>query len=309
MIIKILSGVIPMKEKLSPFFVLFAAILWGTTGTAQAFAPESAHPIAIGAIRLAIGGLSLLVVALLLGQLTLKKWPVRPTVLAALCMAFYQPLFFSAVHMTGVAIGTVIAIGSAPMISGALEWFVWRKRPIRVWWYATFLSIFGCLLLFVNKTSININPYGILMALGAGLSFAGYTMVSGKLVRENSSLSVVAVVFTLSAIFLAPLLFIFDISWVLELNGAVVSLHLGLVATGAAYLLFAGGLRYVPSSTAVSLSLAEPLTASLLGVFLVGERLDLISWLGIALLIVGIGLLMAFSGQGDRSTAPLASPD
>jgi len=291
-----------MKENLSPFLVLFAAMLWGTTGTAQAFAPESAHPIAIGAMRLAVGGMSLLVVALLLGQLRLKQWPVRPTVLAALCMAFYQPLFFSAVHMTGVAVGTVIAIGSAPVLSGVLEWIVWRKRPIRVWWYATLLSILGCLMLFVNKESISVNPYGILMALGAGLMFAGYTMVSEKLVRGNSSLAVVAVVFTLSAIFLTPLLFIFDTSWVLELSGATVSLHLGLIATGAAYLLFAGGLRYVPSSTAVTLSLAEPLTASLLGVFLVGERLDMISWAGIALLIIGIGLLIV--GRGDRSTVP-----
>ena len=291
-----------MKENLSPFLVLFAAMLWGTTGTAQAFAPESAHPIAIGAMRLAVGGMSLLVVALLLGQLRLKQWPVRPTVLAALCMAFYQPLFFSAVHMTGVAVGTVIAIGSAPVLSGVLEWIVWRKRPIRVWWYATLLSILGCLMLFVNKESISVNPYGILMALGAGLMFAGYTMVSEKLVRGNSSLAVVAVVFTLSAIFLTPLLFIFDTSWVLELSGAAVSLHLGLIATGAAYLLFAGGLRYVPSSTAVTLSLAEPLTASLLGVFLVGERLDMISWAGIALLIIGIGLLIV--GRGDRSTVP-----
>ncbi len=291
-----------MQEKLSPFLILFAAMLWGTTGTAQAFAPESAHPIAIGAMRLAVGGMSLLVVALLLGQLRLKQWPVRPTILAALCMAFYQPLFFSAVHMTGVAVGTVIAIGSAPVLSGVLEWIVWRKRPIRVWWYATLLSILGCLMLFINKESISVNPYGILMALGAGLMFAGYTTVSEKLVRGNSSLAVVAVVFTLSAIFLTPLLFIFDTSWVLELSGAVVSLHLGLIATGAAYLLFAGGLRYVPSSTAVTLSLAEPLTASLLGVFLVGELLDMTSWAGIALLIIGIGLLIV--GRGDRSTVP-----
>src|SRR5690625_7784968 len=121
-----------MKENLSPFLVLFAAMLWGTTGTAQAFAPESAHPIAIGAMRLAVGGMSLLVVALLLGQLRLKQWPVRPTVLAALCMAFYQPLFFSAVHMNGVAVGTVIAIGCATVLYGVLEWHVWSQRPIRV---------------------------------------------------------------------------------------------------------------------------------------------------------------------------------
>src|SRR5699024_12323273 len=116
-----------------------------------------------------------------------------------------------------VAVGTVIAIGSAPVLSGVMEWIVWRRRPIRVWWYAALLSILGCLMLFVSKDSISVNPYGILMALGAGLMLAGYTMVSEKLVRGYSSLAVVAVVFTLSAIFLTPLLCIFDTCWVLGL--------------------------------------------------------------------------------------------
>ncbi|MEZ4645709.1 MAG: hypothetical protein R3E31_23765 [Chloroflexota bacterium] len=37
------------------FLVLFAAMLWGTTGTAQALAPPTASPAAIGAVRLALG--------------------------------------------------------------------------------------------------------------------------------------------------------------------------------------------------------------------------------------------------------------
>ncbi|PAD19660.1 EamA family transporter, partial [Terribacillus saccharophilus] len=64
-----------MAVKIAPLFVLFAAILWGTTGTAQAFAPAAAHPIAIGAARLAVGGVFLLLVTLLLGKLNVKDWP------------------------------------------------------------------------------------------------------------------------------------------------------------------------------------------------------------------------------------------
>ncbi|RBW68436.1 EamA family transporter [Bacillus taeanensis] len=293
-----------MKGKFSAFFVLFAAMLWGTTGTAQIFAPEAAHPIAIGAARLAVGGLSLLIVVLILGQLNLKNWPMKATVLAALSMAFYQPLFFSAVTMTGVAVGTVIAIGSAPILSGVLEWLFLKKRPTNVWWVSTGLSILGCLMLFSNKQSVNIEPAGILMALGAGLSFASYTLVSEKLVRNYSSLSVVAVVFTLSALFLSPFLFLYEMSWMMSFQGIAVSLHLGIVTTGISYFLFAKGLRNVPSSTAVTLSLAEPLTAALLGVFLVGEKLSFISWFGISLLIIGIGLLVFSSSKPKKQRHP-----
>lgn len=284
-----------MKGKLSPFLILLAAMLWGTTGTTQALAPDTAHPIAIGATRLAVGGLFLLSIVLIRRQLNFKDWPIKTTLLASLCMALYQPLFFSAVSITGVAIGTVVAIGSAPILSGLLEWMYLKTRPAKVWWYSTFLSIFGCLMLFMNKESVFVDPIGILLALGAGLSFAGYTLVSRDMVQEYSSLSVIAVVFTLSAICLSPFLFIFDMSWIMSLQGIGVSLQLGIMATGVAYFLFAKGLAHVSSSTAVTLALAEPLTAALLGVFLLGENLNLTSWFGISFLILGIGILILSS--------------
>ncbi len=149
-----------MAVKTAPLFVLFAAILWGTTGTAQAFAPATAHPIAIGAARLAVGGLFLLLVTLLLGKLNLKSWPMGLTLLAAFCMACYQPLFFSAVHQTGVAVGTVISIGSAPILSGFLETIFFKRRPSSIWWGATSLSILGCALLFLTGDTVMIKSGG-----------------------------------------------------------------------------------------------------------------------------------------------------
>lgn len=281
-----------MKGNSSIIMILLAAMLWGTTGTTQALAPETAHPIAIGATRLAVGGLFLLSIVLIAGKLNFKNWPIKTTILASLSMALYQPLFFSAVLMTGVAIGTVVTIGSAPIFSGFIEWVFLKKRPAAIWWISTFLSILGCLLLLMNQESVYINPVGIVLALGAGISFASYTLVSRELVEAYSPLSVAAVVFTLSALLLSPLLFVFDMSWIASVRGAGISLHLGIIATGIAYSLFAKGLSRVSSSTAVTLSLAEPLTAALLGVFVVGEHLSTFSWLGISLLLLGIGLLI-----------------
>ena len=129
-----------MKGKLPPFLVLLAAILWGTTGTTQALAPETAHPVAIGATRLAVGGLFLLLIVLVIGKFNFKGWSIKTTLMASLCMALYQPLFFSAVSITGVAVGTVVAIGSAPIFSGLTEWIYLKIRPSKIWWYSTFLS-------------------------------------------------------------------------------------------------------------------------------------------------------------------------
>ncbi|QXE01456.1 EamA family transporter [Terribacillus sp. DMT04] len=285
-----------MVTRLAPLFVLLAAMLWGTTGTAQTFAPAAAHPIAVGSVRLAIGGICLLVVLLIFGQFHRKGWPVRLTLLAAFSMACYQPLFFSAVQQTGVAVGTVIGIGSAPIFSGLLEAVFLNKRPAIVWWAATLLSICGCLLLFLTGESVTIQPVGIVLALGAGLAFAGYTLLSSKIVQNKSSLEATAVIFILGAVLLVPFLFLFNMNWILQPSGIAVSLHLGLITTAIAYFLFSSGLKKVPASSAVTLSLAEPLTAAVLGVVLVGEELAILSWAGIALLLVGI-ILIAFSSR------------
>ncbi|WP_456277284.1 DMT family transporter [Bacillus sp. AK128] len=284
-----------MRDKLPFMFILLAAILWGTTGTTQALAPEDTHPVGLGAVRLAVGGGFLFLFVLLTRKLSLKNWPFKVTLISALSMACYQPLFFSAVSMTGVAIGTVIAIGSAPILSGFIEWRFLKKNPTRKWWGATGISILGCLLLFMKAGSVQVDVVGVVLALGAGLSFAVYTIVSKELVQQYSPISVVAVVFTLSAIMLSPFLFIIDLTSFLSVRGVIVSLHLGLLATGLAYVLFSKGLTAVPSSTAVTLSLAEPLTAALLAVVLVGERLSIVSWFGIALLFMGIMLLTSGS--------------
>jgi DME family drug/metabolite transporter len=68
--------------------------------------------------------------------------------------------------------------------------------------------------------------------------------------------------FSLGALLMLPLCFVLDMSWLTEPSGFMVSLHLGVVTLACAYLLFTIGLKTVSSATAVSLTLAEPLTAA-----------------------------------------------
>ena len=90
---------------------------------------------------------------------------------------------------------------------------------------------------------------------------------------------------------LGPLLLGADLGWLADPRGLAVVLHLGLIATALAYVLFARGLRRVPVSAAATFSLAEPLTAALLGTFLLGERLSPPSIAGAVLLLVGLLIL------------------
>ena len=281
--------------------MLAAALLWGTTGTAQAFAPEGAQPAVVGAVRLAIGGLALLILASTRGALnTLRGWPLVPTALAALCMAAYQVFFFEALAKTGVAVGTIVAIGSAPLFAGGLGFIVRRENPGLRWTVATLLAVAGCALLTVPKAEISVDPGGVGLALGSGVAYAACTVAAKGLLRERPPDAVMAVLFCLAAVLLSPLLFLGDLTWLAEGRGVAVALHLGLMATAASYTLFARGLEVIPVATAVTLGLAEPLTAATLGVVLLAERLTGSVMLGAGLILAGL-LMLSIPGRRKRS--------
>jgi drug/metabolite transporter, DME family len=202
-------------------------------------------------------------------------------------MAAYQLFFFAAVSLTGVAVGTVVAVGSSPILAGLLVIIFWRQRPSPQWLLATALAVSGVTLL-ASGGEIAIHPGGLALALATGLSYAVYVLATKRLLDDQPAERATAVVFGFGALGLTPVLFFSDLSWLAQPSGLLVVLHLGVVTIGLAYLLFAQGLTAVPAATAVTLSLAEPLTAALLGVFFLGERLPASGFVGIGLLFVGL---------------------
>ncbi|WP_342567364.1 EamA family transporter [Psychrobacillus sp. FSL K6-4046] len=281
-------------------FVLLGAMLWGTTGTAQTFLPDNAHPFIISAGRSATGGIPLLIIMILLKKIKLHTWPWKQTLYAAICISLFQLLFFSSVRLTGVAIASVVAIGSAPVFSGVVEWIFLKMKPTKVWGLSTGLAIVGCLFLFLTKGEVTIDPVGILYSLVAGLIFAFYTLTSKSLLQKEEAIPVVAVTFSLSALLLTPFFFIYDISWLADPGNVGIIVYLGLATTSVAYVLYGWGLRKIPASSALTLSLAEPTTAALLGVVVVGEILGFTSWIGIGLLLGSIVILTL----GSKATKP-----
>jgi DME family drug/metabolite transporter len=271
------------------WLVLAAGALWGTTGTAQALAPPGATPAAVGAVRLALGGAGLLAVALLRGELRqAARLPRRAVIVAAVTVAAYQVCFFNGVSLTGVALGTVVGIGSSPVWAGLLAWLTGAGGPSRRWFFATSLAVAGVILLIAGGRSLQVNLPGVILALAAGASYAIYASASKRLLESASPDAVMAVVFGLAALLLFPILLQSDIGWVGTPRGAAVALHLGLLATTLAYLLFARGLRSLPAPTAVTLSLAEPLTAAGLGLLVLQERLTMAALIGGGLLLAAL---------------------
>jgi drug/metabolite transporter, DME family len=98
-------------------YVFFAALLFGTTGTAQALGPSGVSPLSVGAARVVVGGAALAFVSLALPGVRVRLSPAL-VVVAGASIAAYQLAFFESVHRAGVAVAAVVAIGTARLHPG-----------------------------------------------------------------------------------------------------------------------------------------------------------------------------------------------
>ncbi len=264
-------------------------MLWGTTGTAQALGPDNSDPTVVGVFRL-------IVAAAALGLLAVRTAGGPPgglrrpaTLVAGASMALYQPLFFTAVDRAGVTIGTLVAIGSAPLFAGMLQWTIERIHPDRRWLTASAIAMVG-LAFMGGSGGESIDLVGIGLALGAGFSYAVFATAVGRLTHVSPSRSMAAI-FGLAAALSLPLLAGSSNGWVATVPGLLTVGWLGIMATAVAYLLLATGLRHSDVNRAATLSLGEPLTATALGLAVLGERPPAIALFGALLIAAALGSL------------------
>jgi DME family drug/metabolite transporter len=283
--------------------VLIAAVLFGTTGTAQALGP-SLEPLAIGAARILIGAALLAAVALASGARRVVA-DRSAILLAGACVAVYQATFFAALAETGVAVGTVVAIGSAPAFAGLFA-RAFAGEPLRWRWaLATALACAGvCLLVLAGGAGGEVSGVGVALALVSGAGYAGYAVVSKRMLAAGGSPeAVMATVFGAGALLLLPVFALVPAGGLLQPGGAVLALYLGAIPTALAYLLFARGLERIGAGETATLTLAEPLTAAALGVIALGERPSAAAAAGAALVLSGLAVLALWPARGARAGA------
>jgi drug/metabolite transporter, DME family len=294
----------PRSATRAGLLVLAAAVLWGTSGAAQELGPRGINPPAVAGLRSLLGG-ALLVMAVVLardarGLVEAARRVPGTFALASLAMALFQLGYFGGIRFAGVAVGTLVAIGSAPVTAGVLDWLR-GHRPSGRWLVATSITILGTvLLLSPGADGTPIRPVGVLLALLAGASYASYAVVSKRLLDAGvAGTTAMAGAFVGASLLLAPGLLVVDVAWVATPRGLVVLTWLGVMTIALGYILFARGLRGLQPATVTTLTLAEPLTATLLAVLLLGERLSGLALVGGVLVALGLAL----AGVGRRTGA------
>ncbi len=271
--------------------VVCAAMLWGTTGTSQALAGGSLPALWFGALRLLFAALFFLVFAAMTGGLVRRAWHVLPlgaAVGAGLCMAAYNLAFFAGVKLTGVGVGTAIALGSGPIWAGLLQAVFQRQPPTLAWWGGTVVAIAGGVLLSVGGNQLTISLIGVALCITSGLSYAIYTLLNKRMVGHAPAGTITFAAFSVAVFVALPAAALQADLPALSTRDLMAAAYTGIVTAGLGYLLYSFALNHIQSATAVSLVQIEPVVAFGLAVFLLGEPASMAALAGLALVVVGV---------------------
>lgn len=275
--------------------VLLGALCFSTTGFTQALiVDDGASSYAIGTIRMLFGGLLLLALCAVRGNLpTLKGWDLKCLFLTVFGVGVYQLCFFKGTLQAGVAMGTLAAMGFTPVVAAVLSALFYKTLPSRQWYVSTLIGVTGLVLMNWGKTG-DFNPAALFFPLAAGACY-GFTLTFSKpLLKVFPAETAMSVVLLICGFCMLPGMLSEDLSWMLTPRGVVATLHLGVVATAMAYFFTIIGLKMVTPPTAATLSLAEPVGAALLGILILGEAVSPTSFAGIALIIASALLLVVW---------------
>ena len=283
--------------------LVLAGLLWGTGGLTGTLLGKAAglSPLAVAALRLLAGGTLIVACRTLPG----RRWPTSRAAwtrvaVTGLLAATFQAAYFSAVSLTSVSLATLVTIGGTPVIVQVAELVSGRRRPDRAGLARTVLALAG-LGLLVGLPSGGYGPVAVLesagMALVASAGFAALTLISATPVPGLSEETVTGLGFTAGGLILLPLAAVIGglgFQPTLPALGWLTALAVG--PTALAYTFYFRGLRQAPASTGALLSLLEPLTATVLSVAFLGNRLSLAGIAGAVLL----GAAVFSTARGQR---------
>jgi len=285
--------------------VALGTIIWGTVGPVVGLFPEGTE-FQYSLVRNLSGTTALwLLVLFSKNKKRYTKQDILPILIAGTGAALFFPLFILAFQLTGVGVAAVVSIGVAPIFVGIIAWIALRQPPGKQWAFGTFIAVTGVVALNWPSGNNTVNVLGIGFALAAAFGYSLQATGMGMISKRHTPFQCVAPMFTIGTLFQAPLSYGKDFSFLQDPVLLMGALYGGIVTVAVAYAIFIYGIARIGAATAVTVGLMEPLTASILGVLLLGETVSTVGLVGSVLILAGLVVVSRPPKQKQAQLAPV----
>lgn len=274
--------------------VAAAAVLWGTLGlAARPLFAAGLAPREAAAWR-AVGAHLLLVLYCLAADRAALRLRARDLPLLAaygvVSVAGFMTVYFTAISLTTVAAAAVL-LYTAPAWVVVLARVFFREPLTPMKSAAVGVAFAGCVLVVgaVGPGAVRLSPAGLLAGLGAGLTYALYSIFGKTALRTLAPTT--TVVYTLGVGAVALLAVGRGLPPLPAASAALPLAYVIVFPTALAYLLYIGGLRWVEAGRASVVATLEPVVAALGGTLILREPFGALQWAGAALVLTGVALV------------------
>jgi drug/metabolite transporter (DMT)-like permease len=279
-----------------------ANVIWSLNYATTKYAFERWSPIAFSGLRFATAGIALaLFVRWREGGLGVDRSDVRLVVLCGIVGIFLNQLTFTyAVDYTAAA-NVALILAAAPAFAAVFAVMLGQERVRPAHWLALGVSLVGVGLVVVGGSDLaGFSLRGDLLAVGAALTWAAYTVMLRPLLGRYSAIRISALVILVGAVIMAPVTVVqvanqdFDSLRRLDWAAWLYSTIGPLLVTNWLYF---RALHRVGAARATLYMYLQPFLGAVFAAWLLGEKLVAVQLIGGAVIVGGVALGRAVAAR------------
>lgn len=283
--------------KRGELYVIIAGICWGIIGVfTRKMSSAGFDSIQVTFLRNLVAALELFIVVIIKDKSSLKIsfrdiWMFLGTGICSI--AFFNVCYFKAIELTGLSIAAVL-LYTAPAMVVVMSCIFFREKMNARKIIALLLAFGGCIFTtgIIGKES-NVTWLGLLIGLGSGFGYALYSIFGTVATKKYNSYTISLYTFVFAAASLLPLCRLNDVAAIVVTHKGIIipSVCLSTVSTIIPFVCYTKGLKEMEAGKASIMAFIEPLVATLCGIAVFHEKIDLTSVIGIAMIFISVVIL------------------
>lgn len=283
---------------MSEFLILAAGILWGTMGIfVKQITVIGFSPVEASALRWIFASLIISIYALIFnrGSLIIKPKDIwKFALIGVFSTLLMSSLFYISITYTSIAVSDILMYTSPVWVQiASVIFFKEKLKPKKV--VCVLLAFFGCVFVsgIFSAGKITVSGLGIICGLGAGISYASYSIAGKYMLKKYSdiTLTVYNVIFAgIAAIFTINPCKLID-KLIIKPMSVIYIFAIAILCTVVPYFLYTVGLKCTEASRAAIICCIEPIVATVGSIFIAHEFFSVFQAIGVGLVVLSVVLL------------------